>query len=312
MKKIPLESTLVGAYRFLFTRIVSIVGTIWFPMVLLVGLTAGLVYLAVPHEWFAGDFSHFKPEQLISLPLNLARLGIIVLSLILGSMIAVGLMRLSLGLKQSTTFIYFSLGAPVWRMLGAILLGAVIMFVLATVGCLLSTAVVMFGAPLIPHAYGIAASVAFCIVVACIVIYVAIRLFFFLPAVVVAENRIGLGRSWSLGGGNFWRIIFVWLLIVVPVGFVAGVALETTVLPVVFMEIMKMKHEPGPKEVFAFLHGLVPLLPVVLTILILWGIAVRGLLMGAMGAAYNAVTAKPAEAAKPAEVVAPAEGTTSA
>ena len=126
MKKIPLETTLVGAYRFLFTRIVSIVGTIWFPMVLLVGLAGGLIYLAVPHAWLAGDFSNFEPRQLISLPLNLARLGISILALIAGSMIVVGLMRLSLGLKQSTTFIYFSLGVPVWRMAGAILLCIVV------------------------------------------------------------------------------------------------------------------------------------------------------------------------------------------
>ena len=40
-------------------------------------------------------------------------------------------------------------------------------------------------------------------------IYAAVRLVFFLPAVVVAEEQIGLGRSWALGRGNFWRIIIV-------------------------------------------------------------------------------------------------------
>ena len=49
-----------------------------------------------------------------------------------------------------------------------------------------------------------------------------------------------------------------------------------------------------------------PLAPVVFTILILWGIAVRGLVMGAIGSAYNSVTAEPAEAAAPAEVAASA------
>ena len=319
MKKIPLETTLVGAYRFLFTRIVSIVGTIWFPLVLLVGLSAGLVYLVVPHEWIVGDFSHFKPEQLITLPLNLARCGIFILSLILGSMIVVGLMRHALGLKQSTTFIYFSLGATVWRMLGAILLGVVIMILLAIAGCLVSVAVYKFGVPLIPHAYGIAAKIAVCVVVACVLIYSAVRLFFFLPAVVVAENRIGLGRSWSLGGGNFWRIFFVWLLIVVPVGFIASVALQLTILPVVVMEAMKLPHKPGAKEVLVFLRSLAPLAPVIFRILILWGIAARGLLIGAIGSAYNALTAQPpaeadapTEAAAPAEAVAPAEEATSA
>ncbi len=154
--------------------------------------------------------------------------------------------------------------------------------------------------------YAVVGGIVLGVVVAFFLIYAGVRLFFFLPAVVVAENRIGLGRSWSLGGGNFWRIFFVWLLIVVPVGFVAGIALQMTILPVVFMEAMKLPHEPEPKEVIAFLQGLLPLLPVIFTILILWGIAVRGLVMGAIGSAYNAVTAEPAEA------VAPAEGATSA
>jgi hypothetical protein len=306
MKKIPLETTLVGAYRFLFTRIVSIVGTMWFPMVLLMGLAGGLVYLAAPHAWLAGDFSNFKPEQLISLPLNLARCAIAIGGLIAGSMIMVGLMRHALGLKQSTTFIYFSLGLPVWRMLGAILLGIVIMVVLGMVCGVLIALAAVFGAPLIPHGYAVVGGIVLGVVVAFFLIYTGVRLFFFLPAVVVAENRIGLGRSWSLGGGNFWRIFFVWLLIVVPVGFVAGVALQMTILPVVFMAAMKLPHEPGPKDVIAFLQGLLPLLPVIFTILILWGIAVRGLVMGAIGSAYNAVTAEPAEA------VAPAEGTANA
>ncbi|MGC9954177.1 MAG: hypothetical protein ABSD21_07855 [Rhizomicrobium sp.] len=306
MKKIPLETTLVGAYRFLVTNIVSIIGTIWFPTVLVLGLLAGLVYLVVPHAWLAGDFSHFEHKQLWSAPIWLARFAVNIAALIAGSMIAVGLMRHALGLKKSATFIYFSLGAPVWRMFAAILLGLVIMVVLSIVGCLLSTAAFMFGGPLIPHAYAVAAGIAFCVVVVCFLIYVAFRLFFFLPAVVVAENRIGLGRSWSLGGGNFWRIFLVWLLVVVPVGIIAGIALEMTVLPVVVTEAMKLPHQPTPKDVVAFLRALIVLLPVIATVLILAGIAIRGLLAGAIGTAYNAVAAQPAEAA------APAEGATSA
>ena len=301
MKKIPLEPTLVGGYRFLFTNIVSIVGTMWFPTVLVLGAIVGAFYLVAPHAWLAGDFSNFRPEQTLTAPFWLARGAIFVASVLAGSMIAVGLMRHALGLKQSTTFIYFSLGAQVWRMLGAILLGVVIMILLAIAGCLVSVAVYKFGVPLIPHAYGIAAKIAVCVVVACVLIYSAVRLFFFLPAVVVAENRIGLGRAWSLGGGNFWRIIFVWLLIVVPVGFIAGVALQLTILPVVVMEAMKLPHKPGAKEVLVFLRSLVPLAPVIFTILILWGIAARGLLIGAIGSAYNALTARPEESAAPAE-----------
>jgi hypothetical protein len=79
-----------------------------------------------------------------------------------------------------------------------------------------------------------------------------------------------------------------------------------TVLPVVVTEAMKLPHQPTPKDVVAFLRALIVLLPVIATVLILAGIAIRGLLAGAIGTAYNAVAAQPAEAA------APAEGATSA
>ena len=309
MKKIPLEPTLVGGYRFLFTNIVSIVGTMWFPTVLVLGAIVGAFYLVAPHAWLAGDFSNFRPEQTLTAPFWLARGAIFVASVLAGSMIAVGLMRHALGLKQSTTFIYFSLGAPVWRMLGAILLGAVIMVVLGIICGVLVALVAIFGATLIPHGYAVAGGIILGLIVVVAIFYTAFRLFFFLPAVVVAENRIGLGRSWSLGGGNFWRIFFVYLLVVVPVGFVAAVALEMTILPVVISGAMRLPHQPSAREILDFLRGLLPLLPIIATILILQGIAVRGLLAGAIGSAYNAVTAPPAEAATPAEATPPVEAT---
>ncbi|MGA7675431.1 MAG: glycerophosphoryl diester phosphodiesterase membrane domain-containing protein [Rhizomicrobium sp.] len=297
MKKIPLETTLVGAYRFLFTKIISIIGTIWFPTVLAIGAAAGLVYLVAPHAWLVGDFSHFKPEQVMTAPIWLARGAIMIVSAIAGSMILVGLMRHALGLKQSTTFIYFSLGAPVWRMLLACILGGLLLAVIVAALVLVLVLALKFGAPLVPHGYAVAGGIVLGVIVFCAVFYSAFRLFFFLPAVVVAENRIGLGRSWSLGGGNFWRMFFVYLLIVVPVGFIASVALEMTILPVVVTEAMKLPHKPEAKEIIAFLRSLLPLLPVVATVAILWGIALRGLMAGAIGSAYNAVTAKPAEEA---------------
>ena len=83
--------------------------------------------------------------------------------------------------------------------------------------------------------------------------------------------------------------------------FIAAVALEMTILPVVISGIMRLPHEPSAKNILDFLRGLLPLLPIIATIAILQGIAVRGLLAGAIGSAYNAVTAQPADAAAPAE-----------
>src|SRR5205807_620453 len=48
-------------------------------------------------------------------------------------------------------------------------------------------------------------------------IYVVLRLMFFLPAVVVSENSIGIERAWTYGGHNFWRILIVAIAVVLPV-----------------------------------------------------------------------------------------------
>jgi hypothetical protein len=164
-----------------------------------------------------------------------------------------------------------------------------------------------FAAPMIPHGYAIASCIVLGTVLALFAIYASFRLFFFLPAVVVAENRIGLGRSWSLGGGNFWRMFVVYLLAVVPAGFILGIVLNLTVMPLVIAEALKLPHHPEAKDVFAFLHGLMPLLPVVVAISIVYGIAVRGLMVGAIASAYNAVTAAPKEEAPAAAVPMAAE-----
>lgn len=265
----------------------------WFPLALVAAVIVGAVYLAVPHAWLVGDFSHFRPEQTFTAHFLLARLAIFVVSLLAGAMIAVGLMRHALGLKRSTTLIYFSLGAPVWRMLAALFLGAMIMIALA-IGCgVLIGLVAAFGAKLFAHGYAVAGAVVLGLVIVCAFVYIAFRLFFFLPAVVVAEERIGLGRSWELGGGNFWRMFFIYLLAVIPVGFVAGLVLEMSILPVVISQAMRLPHDPTAQDILDFVRGLLPVLPLVAVILIAQSIALRGLLAGAIGTAYKAVTAEP-------------------
>lgn len=45
----------------------------------------------------------------------------------------------------------------------------------------------------------------------------AVRFSFLMTPVVVVENRMGLGRAWSLGKGNFWRMFLILLAILVPI-----------------------------------------------------------------------------------------------
>jgi hypothetical protein len=298
MKKIPLEETLVGAYRFLFTNIVSIIGTAWLPIVLLVAIQGGLLYLSVPHAWFLGHFPEFKtPQDMVTTLSPLFYLGPVYafLALITAAMIAVGLMQHSLGLKNGTTFVYFSLGGPVWRMLGAYLLCTLI---LIAVVALLAAIVLLFcflALPKLPHGPGVLAAVLLGIVAFCVYIYTAFRLFFFFPAVVVAEGSLGIGRSWELGGGNFWRIFLISLLIFIPVGFLANTILQITVMPSFLSVIVTMPHDRDPSHAARNLHTILqalwPVLPAVMGVVLAERIVILGLFSGAIGSAYKAVAA---------------------
>ena len=300
MKKIPLEATLGGAYRFLFTRILSIIGTIWLPLVLLIAIGAGLVYWLVPHAWLAGQLPTLHAKDIEpAMVWAMCRPFIVgapifgVAVLIVYAMMITGLMGLSLGQKTTPTFVYFSLGANVWRMILAFILCEIVVIVLAGI---LTALVMLFkhlAMPYIPHPGGPLLFALLIIVAVCVFLYTAVRLTFFIPAVVVAENRIGLGRSWELGGGNFWRIIVIYLLVLLPVAIVAGIISQMTVLPAIMSQIVVLPHDAPPAQVIhAFLKALLPVLPTVVAIRVLAQLAMIGLVAGAAGTAYNAVTAE--------------------
>jgi len=299
MKKIPLEETLGGAYRFLFTNVVSIIGTAWLPFVASFALCGGLIYIAVPHEWWSGNFPQINSfEQIFAavMPLLAVYPLILFLLVLMSAMVLAGLMRHALELKTTPTFVYFSLGAPVWRMLGAFVLYYLVMILLVAALVLLFFLVYLVAFPHLPHGGGVALLIVLGIAEFCFYIYAAVRLFFFLPAVVVAENRIGLGRSWSLGGGNFWRIVVIFLLIVIPVAFVANIVMQMTVLPIIMGEVVKLHLEAAKTdhEQFAqighLLHVILHALPIIILISLVQRIAILGLVSGAIGKAYNALT----------------------
>ena len=299
MKKIPLEDTLGGAYRFLFTNVVSIIGTAWLPFVVSVALFGGLVYLVVPHAWWSGDLPHItSPTEIVPLLMPFLAIYpvILFLSFLMSAMVLAGLMRHALGQKETTTYVYFSLGAPVWRMLGAFVLYYLVMVLLIVALALLLLLAYLIVYPHLPQGGGIALLIVLGIVEFCFYVYAAVRLFFFIPAVVVAENRIGLGRSWSLGGGNFWRIVVIFLLITIPVGFVANIIMQMTVMPVMMAEVMKLHLETAKTDqetmaqIGRIMQVLFHVLPIMIVISLLEQIAIQGLLSGAIGKAYIALT----------------------
>lgn len=214
MQKIPVGATISKAYGFGFGNVLSVLGVLWFPHVVLAAIVAAIVYGLAPD--LPGQFMHGEFD--LAFFRNVIRIiGIVWLaSIVIRSMVTVGLQERALGRSTRPVFFYFSLGAPVWRLIGAFFLAFLVMLfvIVLTVGAVV--AISLAANKFVPHG-GKAIIVIAAIAGAAWYIYAVVRLTFFLPAVVVAEEKIGLVRAWELAGGNFWRIVAVAFVVFVPV-----------------------------------------------------------------------------------------------
>jgi hypothetical protein len=99
--------------------------------------------------------------------------------------------------------------------LGAVALGTVLHGAAATAAGILG------GAALVLFLYGV-------------MIFLAVRMTFFIPPVVVAERKIDLARVWQLTHGNFWRIFIIGLALVIPLGLIVLAAVVALYGPTLF------------------------------------------------------------------------------
>ena len=296
MHKLPVGETISGAYGFAFADILSVFGIAWLPHVIYVLLIAGIVYgLApeLPAQLMRGDFDDTTVYAI-------RRIGGLVwlVGIVVQSMVTVGLQKKALGEMPGPTFFYFSLGAPVWRMIGAVFLAilAYILIVALTVGVTVALAVV--AAKSVAH-FGTAIAVVLGIIASCWVIYAAVRLFFFLPAVVVAEGQIGLIRSWELGGGNFWRIFAVCFVVFIPVAIGFGILQNILIGPFLPPDMFTHLHaNMNPSELGEFymsilkavFHAMRAALPLIIVFALIRSIVFLGLGNGAVAKGYLGVT----------------------
>jgi hypothetical protein len=298
MAKIPVEKTISDTYGFLFKNILSIIGIVWFPYFVFGGIAGALLWYALGNVPFAS--LNFEPDHFNIAPLIvLIRLApAIVFCLILAVLIAtVGLTRKALGLMEGPTFIFFTLGAPVWRLFGAIILLELIAAGVAGAFALVAIAWVKLGVPHVPQPVGALVSVIGITAMVCWFIYMLVRLFFFVPAVVVAEEKIGLGRSWQLGGGNFWRIVLVLLMVILPPAIVLGLVQNVVTTILVGPMPLFVGPHTDPKVFFETLRAFfIKIGPAVVVMQLIIAIVTRALYAGAVANAYRGVTAAaPAE-----------------
>lgn len=290
-EKIPVERSIADGYGFAFRHFVSVLGTVWLPYLVLLIVSLALVWLITPN--LAGMLE--MQELDVAALTSLVRLAVLVgaLAFITGCMVTVGIQRKALGLHPRIVWIYFSLGGQVWRMAAASLLAGIVVFLIALLTGIACMAIwfgadrLGSGAALI-HVLDVCAGAAF-------IIYISVRLLFFLPAVVVMEGVLGLERSWQLGGHNFWRILVVAIAVVLPVALVFHLLSWAIFGP---MAGLGMGQDLSAREMLrALLHNFGAVSPFAFLFEILERIVLLGVMNGAVASAYLSIAAGKADAA---------------
>lgn len=306
MAAIPLGKTIEASYRFAFANILSVFGILWLPSLILLAALGAVAWLVWPDiqslqsvHFQEGSGVHFTltgedRDRVLRVLCSAGRFAVPIglVGLAMRAMIAVGVLEKALGRREGPVFVYFSLAAPVWRMIGAMLLaGIVVLGVVLAAG--IGVAVLLWGVGHFAGGISGLAKFASAAAAAIWIVYMALRLVFFLPAVVVAEERIGLARAWALGRGNVRRILGLVIAVLLPVAIVAhilsralaGGAMESQIAEIV-------SHAASPADALAaIMDRLRPVWPALLVLEIVYATVVTGLGYGTMANAYKAAEA---------------------
>jgi hypothetical protein len=219
MKKIPVIATIAHAYRFVFQDFLAIIRVMWvtWALLLAVMLLARGPMTAFNLAMASHDFSLMQGQWTWITVFYLATFVAMFIQM-------TGLTQLALGQKTGSPYFYFSLAKPVWRLIGATLLVMLALIavaiayalVAAALGWLLRMALTAYASQIMGRAVtGILILIAVAIAYGGF-IYCAVRFFFLLAPVTLAEERIGLNRAWTLTKANFWRCFLIMLSILVP------------------------------------------------------------------------------------------------
>lgn len=215
MNKLPLGQTIAFGYAFLVTEFLTVLRICWIPALLLVAI-----------EYLGRRYTLYYAIDAVGAGFALVDFAVVssglFISLLASSVMAVGITRAAMGLPLNSSRVYFPLGRTEWRMLGANIRYVLSVLVLALLAGVVSAIVlflsgVEFGQPVEDQAAGFAALLGslLSILIFGYALIAAVRLAFFLPAVVVSEDK-GLERAYNVAAGNVWRILVVLLAIAAP------------------------------------------------------------------------------------------------
>jgi hypothetical protein len=250
--KIPVFATVAHAYGFAVSQFLRILGIVWAPLVVSMAVSLMLT------PGFAGN--HIPIDDVDAIRRNASHFApfVFIFSLFIRAMIGAGVTELALGKRSGTTLVYFSLAAPVWRLIGAWLLFLLAM-IFIYIGLIILTVIVAVVGGIGVHALALSkgadAAAVGLLVVFCFflffgaLIYVMARITFLIPPVVVNENKIDLARGWELTRGSFWRIFWIGFCIFVPLIVVQGALTVTLYGPGLFEQFFGLLHQGVMRQI---------------------------------------------------------------
>ncbi|MBU6156689.1 MAG: hypothetical protein KJS87_07140 [Alphaproteobacteria bacterium] len=204
MSKIPVFATVSRTYGFLLGDIATVLQVAWLPMAVAAGLNFYYGQSLNPAEIVKGG-----PEA--AMQASALSFGIGIASMVASLMVTVGLLRVVMYGQRPAAPFYLWFGMAELRLLlaytllGIAFIAAILAFALV-MGILGAAVASTPAAPLVAVAAG-----AFVIAM----FWALIRLTL-IPAVIVAENNLGVERAWALSGGNALRLLAILILTYLP------------------------------------------------------------------------------------------------
>jgi hypothetical protein len=308
MSKISVGETISQTYGFAFGRYLPILGVIWLPTII---LGAFAYFFVLPDmanfpavmQQISQHASQDPHTTLMPVALNrMASHGYLLdlIELVVFSVIAVGVTREALGLRTGPWFVYLSFGKAELLVMAAFFVVFVII-VVAVIALFIAGGIVGVVAALVfagsgAHAGSVStalsgAGIAFLVGVLIFfaMIYFFTRLTYLIVPVTVAEGRFGLGRSWELTKGNFWRIFGVALATIIPLFVLEMIFVGVAFGPAFVSFAMELQKHPDAANAnfAAMMQGMSSYMIYACVIGLLIGPIIYGLTLGQAAFAYR-------------------------
>ena len=292
MGTIPVGQSIGGAYGFLFRRFLTILSLSWLPAAIYAVGRLGFLWHVEP-DIFAAVDARTHPSIFVCL----IALGYVLFAVLMKAVVALPLNRDALDMRDQPVLARFVIGVREVRLFAAyirivlILIALIIALVAGVIGVTigakwaLAQGVPVAGWPVLKIVHVVASVSAILIF-----LFVALRLSFLIAPVAAVEDSARLWRAWALSAGNFWRMLVVFLALVVPLLILVSIG-EYAVMGTALHDAARIaitEHNHGAILAAVLQHG-----PALVTIAAIFLVIANALFAGAAATAYRALVPQP-------------------